>query len=311
MSTIKSKRDIKIGFIGFGEVPYYMAKGFKKAGTGQVFAYARALMDVKRRDFIIKRGDEAGVELLDDLVSLVEVSDIIFSSVHGHVSLQVAKQSAPYLRQGQIFADLNNSVPSDKKKAAELIGETGAIFVDVGLMGLPVQKEHKALMYVSGEGAGTFKEVLEPYGMQIVMVPGEAGKAATIKALANIYMKGLQGVCLEFAMSALKADVDLEILEPLLVNPLLSLPREKDVAFWIIRGALLAERKKAEMSEAVRMLEDLGIEPFMLEATVKRLSHAAQFGLNNHFDIDMDPIDYQKLIHKMISIGHEKGIDIV
>ncbi len=300
----------KIGFIGFGEVSYYMAKGLKEAGIKEIYAYARALADPERSDAVRKRGEEAGAVLYGDIKSLMDKSDIVFSSVHGHVSLQIAEQAAAHIRKGTLFADLNNAVPEDKRKASELITEKGAAFIDVGLLGLPIQNGHRSLIYVSGNGASMFKEIMEPYGMRITLVPGEAGKAASIKALANIYMKGLQGVCLELAMSAVRADIDLEILEPLLVDPVLSLPREKDMGFWIIRGALLAERKKAEMAEAVKMLKGLGVEPLMLEAAVKRFDHISKFEAQKYFEADMKIDDYKEIIDKIISVGKEKGIEL-
>ncbi len=299
-----------VGFIGFGEVSYYIAKGLKKDGINEIHIYSRSSTDPEIIKNKQKKSEEIGAQLTNCFSDLIEHSDIIFSSVRGHVSLETAKHAAEYIRKGQLYADLNNAIPCIKRESSVFIHSKGAKFVDIGLLELPIQVENKALMYASGEGAPEFANLMIPYGMNIKVIPGEVGQSAAIKAIANIFMKGLQGVCLEFAISAKKAGISLDILEPLLVKPVLHLPREKDVALWIIRGALLAERKKEEMNEALKMLYDLGIDPIMLKAAVERLNRVSQFKLNNHFDAGMDCSDYEEIIDRMFEIGSENNINI-
>jgi len=86
------------------------------------------------------------------------------------------------------------------------------------------------------------------------------GSATTIKTLANIYYKGIQALCLELALSAWKVGIDPQLLAPLVVKPVESLPKEEEMAFWIIRGILQAERKAAELESIIKACETMGCQ---------------------------------------------------
>lgn len=288
----------KIGFIGFGEVTQYISKGLLSDGIEDILVFSRAFSDSKRKKSEQYKGKKFGVELTSSLQNVVKNSDIVFSSVRGDVALQFAKNVAPFIRKDQIFIDLNNAIPEVKQKSAALIEEQGGLFVDVGLLELPVQVEHRALMYASGKGSEKLKRIMAPYGMNIKCLGKKTGKAALIKVLANVYMKGIQGVCLEFALSAYKAGIDMDHLQPLLIKPLESMERHYDVPFWITRGTLLASRKATEMKEAIKMLKELDINPVMLTAATDRLSKASKFELNNYFEPGVSPGNYKAIIKK-------------
>lgn len=306
MSSNTTKKP-KIGFIGFGEVTYYISRGLIEEGIEDIFVYSRALED-ERKDDELARGKKLGIKLSTSIDEVMNKANVIFSSIRGDAALDMAKKIAPLCNSNHLIVDLNNAIPFVKEKSADLIEDSGALFVDVGLLELPIQVEHKALMYASGKGASQFKELMTPYGMNIKYLGEIPGKAAKIKAIANIYMKGIQGICLEFALSAHKADIDLDLLQPLLIKPLENLERIDDVPFWIIRGSLLASRKKAEMQEAVKMLKEIDIEPVMLEAAIERLKRISEFKLNEHFEADILPQDYKKIIGKMMDLSIEKDI---
>lgn len=300
----------KLGFIGFGEVTFHILDGLHQNQFKGFNIYSRPT-DREKTDYHRERAAKLEANLLFSLQEFVDGSDIIISSVRGDTSLEVAEQAAQFIRPGQIFADLNNAIPSVKKRSSNIINSKGAKFVDIALLELPVQTKHKALMYLSGDGALDFIEAMDQYNMNLEYIGAEPGKAAMIKALVNIFMKGLQGVYLEFVLSAQKAGISLDLLEPLLVKPVLGLPREKDLAFWFIRGALLASRKEKEMKAALELMGDLGVEPLILKATIERLSRVARLKLNRFFDATIPVDEYQKIITKMYQIGDEENIDIL
>ncbi len=311
--SVHADREIansQIGFIGFGEVVYHTLAGLSKEGIRGMRVYSRSAKDPEQGLLQRQRAQEVGAELALSLEELVRGSRVIISSVKGDVSLEVAAQAAEYLTPGQIFADLNNAIPSVKRRSAELINACGAGFVDVSLLELPIQVGSKALMYVSGDSAERFKKIMDCYNMNIQVIPGEAGVAASIKALVNIYQKGVQSVYLEFAACAHKAGIDIRLLEPLLVKPLVNLPREKDMAFWLIRGSLLAQRKAGEMKEVLKMVEELEIHPIMLEATIQRLAWVAGFELNKYFEADMELDRYTEILDKIFEISRDKEVEV-
>jgi 3-hydroxyisobutyrate dehydrogenase-like beta-hydroxyacid dehydrogenase len=299
-----------IGFIGFGEVAYYLSRGLRKEGVEQILAYARSMAKPGYGEMIRHRAQEADVELAPTLEELVTRSEVVISAVYGHVALQVAEDAAHFIHPDSLFADLNNAPPSAKQQGAEVIEAKGAKFVDIGLFETPARAGHKALMVVSGEGAEQFKEVMSQYGTNIEVVPGEAGKATTIKTLANIYMKGVQAICLELALSAHQAGIDLDRLGPLVVRPVATLPREQEMAFWIVRGGLSAARKAAELQDMLATMRGWGIDPIMMEATTKRLKLIAQYDLKEHFPGGLPLEDYQAMLETMHKISEERGIGL-
>lgn len=299
----------KIGFIGFGEVTYYFCKGLKEAGVKQIFAYGRAISDPARSKILRSRAQSVGVELTATLEELVKSSELIISAVWGNAALEVAKQAANFISPEKTYADLNNTAPSVKKEGAKVINAKGAKFVDIGLFASPAQMGHKALMYVSGDGAEEFKNIMTRYGANVEVIAGEAGKATTIKTLANIYFKGVQALCLELALSAQKAGIPLNSLASLIVEPVTTLPREKELAFWIVRGVAHAERKIAELQDIVDAMKEWGIEPIMIEASRKRLNLIAQHKLTEYYKRELAIEDYQAVIDAIDKMSRERKND--
>lgn len=301
-----------IGFIGFGEVAYHFSKRMNEEDTTQILAYDKSVAEPAHGEIIRHRASDARVELASTLEELLARSDVVISSVWGHVALEVAREAAHFIKENQVFADLNNSAPSAKKGGAEAIEAKGAKFADIALFGLPYKPRQKALMLASGNGAEQLKAVLRKYSMvEVEVVPGEAGKATTIKVLAKIYYLGIQALSLELSLSARRAGIELEVIEPLVVRPTASLPREKELAFWLIRGGLQAERKSAEIHENIEAMKEWGIEPVMMEAAKKRFSLAAQYKLMEYFKAELPPVEeYEKILDAIDKIGREKKIGL-
>jgi 3-hydroxyisobutyrate dehydrogenase-like beta-hydroxyacid dehydrogenase len=115
-------------------------------------------------------------------------------------------------------------------------------------------------------------------------VAGGAGRATTIKTLANIYYKGIQALCLELALSAWKVGIDPQVLASLVVKPVESLPKAEEMAFWIIRGIVHAERKAAELESIIKAVREWGVAPIMLDATRKRLKTVSDYGLKSFLE---------------------------
>jgi hypothetical protein len=93
--------------------------------------------------------------------------------------------------------------------------------------------------------------------------------------------------------------------------PTAALPREKEMAFWLIRGGLQAERKSAEIHENLETMKEWGIEPIMMEAAMKRFHLAAQYKLKEYFKGELPPIqEHQKVLDAIDQIGREKKIGL-
>jgi len=272
----------RIGFVGFGEVAYHFSKGLKDDGIREILAYDKNAKELTKGEIVRRRAREARVQLTPSLRQLVGKSDVIISAVWGNAALKVAGQCASYVKAGQFYCDLNNTAPSVKARGAEMLNAKGVKYVDLALFVAPDRDKHRSFMLASGDGARLLKRVTAPYGMNPEVVPGGAGQATTIKTLVNIYYKGIQALCLEVALSAWKVGIDPERLASLVVKPVESLPKDEEMAFWIIRGILHAERKAAELESIIKAVREWGVKPIMLNAARKRLKTVSEYGLKGH-----------------------------
>lgn len=298
----------RIGFIGFGEVAYHFSKGLKEDGIRQISAYDRSSGQGSRGELVQRRAADADVRLVPGLGELVEGSDLVVSAVWGNVALEVAREAASLVRPGMVYADINNTAPSAKKQGAELLEKKGVAFIDMALFTAPSGTRHRSFILISGPGADAFKDVMSRFGMSLSIVPGPAGQATTIKTLVNIYYKGIQALCLELALCARRAEVDLEVLSPLVVKPVADLPREKELPFWMIRGAIHAARKTAELESIIETVEEWGLKPIMLEATRERLETISRYDLQRYFQGELALDDYKAIMDAVDRVGRGKGI---
>lgn len=301
----------RIGFIGYGEVAYHFSKGLKGDGIREILAYDKNAKEITKGEIVRRRAREARVQLAPSLRQLVVESDVIFSAVWGNAALKVAGQCASFVKAGQFYCDLNNTAPSVKARGAEMLNAKGVKYVDLALFVAPDRDKHRSFMLASGDGARLLKRVIAPYGMKPQVVPGGAGKATTIKTLANIYYKGIQALCLEVALSAWKVGIDPELLSPLVVKPVESLPKEEEMAFWIIRGIVHAERKAAELESIIKAVREWGVKPIMLDATRKRLKTVSDYGLKSYIKGDGRKENDRALLRAIGKAQKKRGLPII
>ncbi len=119
----------KIGFIGFGEAGYHLAKGLRPAGIEQITAY-----DIQNTPQIRQRAAETQTSLVTSNANLAVASDVIFSTVTANQAATAASATAPHLSPHHLYADLNSVSPQLKQSIAKMIDATGARFVEVAVM---------------------------------------------------------------------------------------------------------------------------------------------------------------------------------
>ena len=69
----------KLGFIGFGEAAFNIAKGLKQEGLNGIIAYDKFWNVAPQGELIAKRAAEASVVLVPSMQELVESSEIVMS----------------------------------------------------------------------------------------------------------------------------------------------------------------------------------------------------------------------------------------
>src|SRR5499426_1985560 len=161
---------MKIGFIGFGEAGFHIARGLRGAGVSGVRAY-----DVNARtpglgEKIQRRAGESDVPLLESNAELAAASDILLSTVTANRSMEAAEQTAPFLSSRHIYADLNSVSPALKQSIGQMVESRGARFVEAAVMS-PVPRHGAATpMFLGGAHAPEFARLLSPYGMKLEVI---------------------------------------------------------------------------------------------------------------------------------------------
>jgi 3-hydroxyisobutyrate dehydrogenase-like beta-hydroxyacid dehydrogenase len=105
----------------------------------------------------------------------------------------------------------------------------------------------------------------------------EVGAAAAIKMVRSVMVKGIEALTLECFLAAARAGVADKVASSL-KNNYPGLDWSKIVPYNLERMAVHGERRAAEMEEVAETLRELGVEPLMTMATVRRQRERGQVG---------------------------------
>jgi len=282
----------KIGFIGFGEAAFNIVKGLKSEGLTHISAYDKFWNVAPQSELVQQRAKEAGAILAPSLKDLIENADIIVSAVNANLVVPLAKESAPFLKSGQIYVDLNSAGPDTKVAANEIISPK-ALFVDVAVMGTVPGNGHKVPMLAAGAGAALFVETMKPYGMNLTLLDGPAGKASASKMFRSIFMKGFVTLLLEAVVAGHKYGIEDDVLasieETLTAGPLLPI-----INGLLTRGVIHSERREHEMDEVIATLKSLQVDSTMSEATKAKLRWCTDLKFKEYFK-GVPPKDFHEI----------------
>ena len=268
---------ITLGFLGFGEVGFYMSKGLKEAGFGRIVAFDKAFADGGPfASTIGSRAGEAGVELVPSLQDMLGSADLIVSALPAKYSLAAAREAAGYATAARLFVDVSTAKPSEKREMEQLFAGKGILFADGAMLGPLPTYGHTVPILASGSGASGWAEMMTPFGMKIDLAEGPAGAASSIKLVRSVFMKGLEALLVETFLFAKKSGAEEIVLESLAET--LNVPFQNTARRMIAADLVHAERRAFEVGESVELMKDLGIEPIMAEAVIRRLKKSAALG---------------------------------
>jgi len=270
-----------IGFVGFGEAAYNISKGLRDTGADvSITVFDVALEKDPENGYfrtVSQRIEDADVKAVNDVKDLVSSSDVIISAVPAIHSREAAELVLPFMKKGQLFADVTTSSPEIKQELAARFEEKGCSFVDSAMMGpLPVYK-HRVPMFASGSGANMWKETMSPLGMSIRIVGETAGCASQIKLSRSVFMKGLEALLVETMMFARKSGIENSVLESL--EETMNKVDFRSTATRLITGDTVhSGRRYHELGEAKEALKLMHIEPFVTTGAQERLNRSASMG---------------------------------
>lgn len=171
-------------------------------------------------------------------------ADIILSILPPGDALKLAQRLAPALQavaKKPIYVDCNALDPATVLKVAEVVQQTGAPFVDGGIIGPPPEPDSKnTRIYLSGPGAEKVA-VLEQYGLSMPIQPGPIGAASAMKMSYAGITKGFTALGAAMMLAATRAGTaealkaEMAISQPALLGWLTrQMPRMHSKAYrWV------------------------------------------------------------------------------
>jgi 3-hydroxyisobutyrate dehydrogenase len=284
----------KLGFVGFGEAAFHVAKGLQGEGVAHITAFDIHANDAAKGAKIRGRAKELGVQLVDSPISLAESANILISAVTADQAVRAAQQMAAHLTSRHLYADLNSISPKAKEQVAA--------FCEIAVMGPIPPYGHKAPLLLGAGGAEQFQTLFAPRGMRMEIVSTDrVGRAAAVKMFRSIVYKGIEALLLECVLGAGQYGAEDRVFASL-KESLPGVDWKRLADYMVGRVVVHGERRAREMDEVAKTLEELGIEPIMASATARRFDWAAQSGLREKFGGEF-PETYQEVLDALPAAG--------
>jgi 3-hydroxyisobutyrate dehydrogenase-like beta-hydroxyacid dehydrogenase len=265
----------RVSFIGFGEAGQAIASGLRDVGIERIAVWD-ILFPVAEGDRLRKAGEQMGVQLASSAADAVRETDMVISAVTAASSLEAARSVEPHLSGAPYYLDINSVSPGRKQATAKLLGER-ARYVDVAVVAPIYPLRHKTPLLIAGPHAEAISPLLGELDMTLRVVGGDTGQAAAIKMIRSVMIKGIEALTLECFLAASKANVLDDVTASLKNNyPGFDWPKMSE--YNLERMASHGERRAAEMEESAATLRELGLDPLMVDSTVKRQREMGALG---------------------------------
>ncbi|MBR6704461.1 MAG: NAD(P)-dependent oxidoreductase [Lachnospiraceae bacterium] len=266
---------MKLGYIGYGEAAYAMSCGVAELKLPDLVQAACS------RTFSYKgKPEDAGVIRCSSYEEMAALCDTIFCMTPNTAAVPTARAMAPFLKPGQLYADLSSAAPKLMEEAAEIIEKSGALFADAAMLdGLP-KFRNKVNIVVSGTGADEFLKRTAAFLPNVEKVGEKPGEASAIKMLRSLYTKAHLAIAFDMIEGAAAYGVEDYVMQ--------SLAETMDGKDFItgmngrISGGIIhAARRADELEMAAGMLEDAGLDPGLTLAAAEKLRDIGRLDLKN------------------------------
>jgi 3-hydroxyisobutyrate dehydrogenase-like beta-hydroxyacid dehydrogenase len=265
----------RVTFVGFGEAGQAIAAGLRDTGIDRITAWD-ILFPESAGAHLKQAGESLGVRIASSAGDAARDTDLIISAVTAASSVDAAVSLAPHLSGNPYYLDINSVSPGRKQETAKLLGER-ARYVDVAVIAAIHPARHRTPLLLSGPHAEEISPLLHELDMQFSVVGPGIGSAAAIKMIRSVMIKGIEALTLECFLAASRAGV-LEDVTASLKNNYPTLDWAKIADYNLERMASHGERRAAEMEESAATLRELGIDPLMVNSTVRRQREMGALG---------------------------------
>ena len=265
----------KIAFIGFGEAGQAITAGLHDADAAQMTAWDILLLQ-PAGDKLRRAADASGVDCAASAAAAVRDAELVISAVTAASSGEAAESVKAHLRGKPFYLDINSVSPGRKQDTGKLLSGV-ARYIDVAVLAPIHPARHQTPLLIAGPDSPAVAPILASLGMRAGIAGAEIGAAAAIKMVRSVMIKGIEALTLECFLAAARAGVIDEVAASMR-NNYPGLDWAKIVPYNLERMAVHGERRAAEMEEVADTLRELGVEPLMTSATVKRQREMAKIG---------------------------------
>jgi len=274
-------QQVKLGFLGFGEVAHHFARDLTQRGLSGIVAYSRSGAKAACDDPLRQRAAAVGVELVATPRELCERTNLIFGVTPGRVALQALRTIRPHLRPDHLYVDASTAAVDVIERGAQLL-EGNAAYVDAAIMGAVTLSGIETSMVASGPQAERFAALLAPYGTNITVLGGKAGAATAMKLIRSVSMKGLAVVLIEALEAAHRYGI-LDAVAQSIAGSMDERPFAQTMKRYVCGTAVHSDRRVHEMSEALALLQSMGSSSRMTRATRGKMLDVTELGLRERF----------------------------
>lgn len=266
---------LKIAFIGFGEVGTRFATDLRARPEVTITAYDILTDSPETAPAWQAKARSVGVAPVDSAAAACAGAGIIISAVTASQAENVATTSANYLKNGQVFFDVNSASPGTKQRASAAVTASGAAYVEGAVMAPVLKPGITVPILAGGPLAGELAGRLNALGFAIEPVAEEIGRASSMKLCRSIIIKGLEALMVDCARASKAANVEAEVFGSLAATfPSIDWPALAEN--MAERVATHGKRRSDEMFEAAAMLEELGIHPGLASAVAEAQRRGAR-----------------------------------
>lgn len=182
-------------------------------GASALAAGARVLwVDDGRSEATRARAEAAGLEEVHWLNGLVNRADLVIAVCPPAAAEEVAEEVTA-LGFSKVYVDANAISPATARRIAARIEETGASFVDGGIVGGVPRPGSTTRLYLSGAEAMRAGRMLAGGPLEVVVMDAPVGAASALKLADSAWVKGSTALLAAAHAMALAEGVDAALIE--------------------------------------------------------------------------------------------------
>jgi len=261
-----------VGLVGYGEVGRILAEDLRKQDV-RVSAY-----DIKlngdRAGPLRDHAGGIGVALVASHAELAAQADLIVSAVTASQAVPVAKACAPAVKKGAWYLDFNSASPGAKRRAAALIDDAGARYVEGAVMTSVPPYRIKVPLLLGGARAADLAPLLIELGFNAKVASDQLGVASAVKMCRSVMIKGLEATVIECFTTARAYGVEDAVLASL-TETFPSIDWEKQGAYFFQRVIEHGRRRAEEVREVAETVREIGLTPWSAQGTAERQAWVA------------------------------------